>query len=216
MQFDIPALPPSDAYKLLASVVVPRPIALVTTVGPDGQSNAAPFSFFNLVGGSPPVVALGIADRTPGSPKDTRANIVRTGSFVVNLVDEALAEAMNICGIDFPFGQSEMDAAGLTPTASVAVLAPRIAESPVQLECRLAQSVEIGDNKIVLGEVVFLHIRDAFVDKEKLRVHTEALHLIGRMHGGGWYARTTDLFDMPRIPYAQWQAQHPDAPETTS
>jgi len=216
MQFDIPALPPGDAYKLLASVVVPRPIALVTTLGPEGQSNAAPFSFFNMVGSSPPVVALGIADRTLDSPKDTRANIVRTGSFVVNLVDEELADAMNICGIDFPPGQSEMDAAGLTSVASVAVPAPRIAESPVQLECRLAQIAEVGDNKIVLGEVVFLHIRDEFVDTEKLRVRTDALHLIGRMHGGGWYARTSDLFDMPRIAYAQWQAQRPEASERTS
>lgn len=216
MQLDIPALLPGDAYKLLASVVVPRPIALVTTREPDGQINAAPFSFFNLVGSSPPVVALGITDRTPGGPKDTRANIVREGSFVVNLVDEALAQAMNICGIDFPQGQSEMEAAGLTSSASVAVPAARIAESPVQLECRLAQIVTVGDNKIVLGEVVFLHIRDAFVDMEKLRVRTEALHLIGRMHGGGWYARTSDLFDMPRISYTQWQAQHPDAPDKAS
>ncbi len=216
MQFDISALPASDAYRLLASVVVPRPIALVTTTGPDEQINAAPFSFFNMVGSDPPVVALGITDRAPGSPKDTRANLVRTGCFVVNLVDEDLAEAMNICGIDFPQGESEMDAAGLTSTPSVAVSAPRIAESPVQLECRLAQVVSLGGNRIVLGEVVFLHIRDEFVDTEKRRVHTDALHLIGRMHGGGWYARTSDLFDMPRIPYAQWQAQHPDAPAGAS
>jgi len=212
MQFDIPNLAPGEAYKLLASVVVPRPIALVSTLGPDGQTNAAPFSFFNLVAVCPPVVALGIADRAPGSPKDTRANIVRTGSFVVNLVDEALAHPMNICGIDFPSGESELDAAHLTALPSVAVAAPRIAESPVQLECRLAQIVTLGDNNIVLGEVVFLHIRDEFVDTGKRRVHTDALHLIGRMHGGGWYARTSDLFDMPRIPYAQWHQEHPDAP----
>jgi len=209
MQFDIPALLPGDAYKLLASVVVPRPIALVSTLGPDRQVNAAPFSFFNLVGSSPPVVALGITDRAPGSPKDTRANIVREGSFVVNLVDEALAQAMNICGIDFPPEESEMDAAGLTVLASAVVSVPRIAESPVQLECRLAQIVEIGDNKIVLGEVVCLHIRDAFVDTEKLHVRTDTIRLIGRMHGGGWYARTSDLFDMPRIPYARQQQEHP-------
>ncbi len=212
MQFDIPNLPPGEAYKLLASVVVPRPIALVSTLGPDGQTNAAPFSFFNLVGVCPPVVALGIADRAPDSPKDTRANIVRTGGFVVNLVDEALAHPMNICGIDFPNGESELDAAHLTALPSVAVAAPRIAESPVQLECRLAQIVTLGDNNIVLGEVVFLHIRDEFVDTGKRRVHTDALHLIGRMHGGGWYARTSDLFDMPRIPYAQWREEPPDAP----
>lgn len=210
MQFDIPTLPPGDAYKLLASVVVPRPIALVSTLGPDGQTNAAPFSFFNLLGSSPPIVGLGITDRAPGSPKDTRANIVRTKAFVVNLVDEHLAEAMNICGIDFPPNRSEIDAARLTLQPSVAIDCPRIAQSPVQLECRLAEIVTLGGNTIVLGEVVFLHIRDEFMGGETRHVRADALGLIGRMHGGGWYARTSDLFDMPRIPYAQWQADHPD------
>lgn len=205
MQFDLQGEDKPQAYRLLASVVVPRPIALVTTLGGDGQVNAAPFSFFNLLGSSPPVVALGIANRDADTPKDTRANIERTGEFVVNLVGEALAEAMNICGIDFPAGISELDAACLTTLPSAQVSVPRLAESPVNLECRLHSVVPIGDNKVVLAEVVCLHIRDEFVDPDSLRVRTEALHLIGRMHGGGWYARTSDLFDLPRIPYEEWR-----------
>ena len=205
MQFDLKGKDKSQAYRLLASVVVPRPIALVTTLGPDGEVNAAPFSFFNLLGSSPPVVGLGIANRDPRTPKDTRANIECTGEFVVNLVSEDLAEAMNVCAVDFPVGVSELDAARLTALPSASVSAPRLAESDVHLECRLHSVVPIGDNRIVLAEVVRLHVRDEFVDPDTLRVRTEALGLIGRMHGGGWYARTTDLFDLPRIPYEEWQ-----------
>ena len=204
MQFDLQGADKSQAYRLLASVVVPRPIALVTTLGSDGTVNAAPFSFFNLVGSGPPVVTLGIANRDTETPKDTRANIERTGELVVNLVSEAIMDAMNICAVDFPPGVSELNAARLTTLPSATVAVPRLAESPVNLECRLHSIVPIGDNKIVLAEVIYLHIRDEFMDKETLRVRTEALALIGRMHGGGWYSRTTDLFEMPRIPLEDW------------
>lgn len=206
MQFDLQGADQSQAYRLLASVVVPRPITLVTTLGPDGAVNAAPFSFFNLLGSSPPVVALGIGDRGADTPKDTRANIERTGEFVVNLVGEGLAEAMNVCGIDFPAGVSELGAARLMTLPSALISVPRLAESPVHLECRLHSVVSVGDNRIVLAEVVCLHVRDEFLDGDpaRPRVRTEALHLIGRMHGGGWYARTTDLFDLPRIPYEEF------------
>ena len=207
MQFDLQGADKSQAYRLLASVVVPRPIALATTLGADGVVNVAPFSFFNLLGSSPPVVGLGIANRDTDTPKDTRANIERTGEFVVNLVGESLAEAMNVCGIDFPVGVSELDAARLSTLPSASVSAPRLAESDVHLECRLHSVVPIGDNRIVLAEVVFLHIRDELMDPETLRVRTEALALVGRMHGGGWYARTTDLFDLPRISYEEWEGR---------
>lgn len=207
MQFDLQGADKSQAYRLLASVVVPRPIALVTTLGPDGAVNAAPFSFFNLLGSSPPVVALGVGDRGPESPKDTRANIERAGEFVVNLVSEALAEAMNVCAIDFPAGVSELEQAHLTALPPAQVSVPRLAASPVHLECRLHSVVAVGDNRIVLAEVVCLHVRDEFLDGDpaRLRVRTEALGLIGRMHGGGWYTRTTNLFDLPRISYEERQ-----------
>ena len=198
MEFPIDTLDAGAAYKLLASVVVPRPIALVSTLGPDGVVNAAPFSFFNLVGSSPPTVALGITDKAAGTPKDTRANIVCSGEFVVNLVHFDLSEAMNQCAVALPAGESELERAGLTTLPSVRIAAPRLAEARVSLECRLHSVVEVGDNKIVLGEVVFLHIADEFVDPENSHVKAETLGLIGRMHGGGWYLKTTDLFDLPR------------------
>jgi flavin reductase (DIM6/NTAB) family NADH-FMN oxidoreductase RutF len=163
-----------------------------------------------MLGSSPPVVGVNIAnrDRAPGTPKDSRANIERTGEFVVNLVTEPLVEAMNICAVDFPAWVSELEQAHLTTLPSVQVAVPRLAESPVHLECRLHSLVPIGDNRIVLAEVVFLHIRDEFLDLEHLHVRTEALGLIGRMHGGGWYARTTDLFDLPRLSYDEWREAH--------
>ena len=206
MQFPIDTMDTAQSYRLLASVVVPRPIALVSTVDRSGVVNAAPYSFFNLLGSSPPVVALGIANKEAGSPKDTRANIAGTGEFVVNLVHAGLADAMNTCAIDFPAGESELAAAHLTTVASVRVAAPRLAEARVSLECRLHSIVEIGNNRIVLGEVVFLHIDDAFIEPGKMRVNVEQLELIGRMHGGGWYVHTTDLFDLPRPNYADWLA----------
>ena len=206
MQFPIDTMDTGQSYKLLASVVLPRPIALVSTLDENGAVNAAPFSFFNLLGSSPPTVALGITNKEAGTPKDTRANIARTGEFVVNLVHLGLADAMNACAIDFPAGVSELNAAGLTSAASVRVAAPRLAEARASLECRLHSIVEIGDNRIVLGEVVYLHLGDEFVDGD-LRVHAERLELIGRMHGGGWYVKTTDLFDLPRPNYADWLAK---------
>lgn len=207
MEFDLQGADKARAYQLLASVVVPRPIALVTTVGPNGLVNAAPFSFFNLMGGDPPAVAISITLRDAGVQKDSLSNIEMAGEFVINLVSEALAPVMTICAIDFPPGVSEPTEAGLTLLPSVKVAAPRLAESPVQLECRLYQVIEMGGNRIVLGKVVFLHVQDEFVDADTNRIHAEALGLIGRMHGGGWYARTTDLFEMPRIPYNEWHTR---------
>src|SRR5438093_13365215 len=138
MHFDLAAIPTSDAYKLLVSTVVPRPIALATTVDAAGRVNAAPFSFFNAVSSVPPVVVLGISPGagTDDGYKDTERNIRDTGEFVVNLVDEAIAERMNGCAVDFPNGIGELEHAELHPVPSVGVRPPRIAESPVSFECR--------------------------------------------------------------------------------
>jgi flavin reductase (DIM6/NTAB) family NADH-FMN oxidoreductase RutF len=122
-------------------------------------------------------------------------------------VDEALAEPMNVCAIDFPPGESELEAAGLTIEPSVQVKAPRIAQSPVSLECREHTTLSIGRNRIVLGEVLHLHIRDELVDAEKMHVHSEKMHAIGRMHGAGGYARTDDIFHIPRISHEEWTEQ---------
>ena len=208
MHFDLAAIPASDAYKLLVSTVVPRPIALATTVDAQGRVNAAPFSFFNAVSSIPPVVVLGISpgDSAGDGWKDTERNIRDTGEFVVNLVDEALAERMNICAVDFPKEIGELEKAGLRPLASVEVRPPRIAESPVSFECRRITGLSLGPRSTLeIGRVIHIHIRDDLVDPEKFYVATDKMRLIGRMHGRGWYARTSDLFLMDRISLADWK-----------
>ena len=208
MHFDLAAMPQSDAYKLLVSTVVPRPIALATTVDSAGRVNAAPFSFFNAVSSVPPVVVLGISpgDGAGDGYKDTERNIRDTGEFVVNLVDEALAERMNICAVDFPSAIGELDKAELHPLPSVGVRPPRIAEAPVSFECQRITGLSLGGGSTLeVGRVIHIHIRDDLVDPERYYVATDKMRLIGRMHGRGWYARTSDLFLMERMSFAEWQ-----------
>lgn len=196
-----------DIYKLLVNTVLPRPIALVTTVDAHGGVNAAPFSFFNVMGSEPPIVALGIEahpDR-PDGLKDTARNIARSGEFVVNLVDEALVGAMNVCALDFPAETDETSLAGLTLVPGRQLKAPRIAESPVQLECRQHTTLLIGPKRhLVIGQVVHLHIRDDIVN-ERLHIDPDRLGLVGRLHGNGWYARIADRFQAPRPTLENWQ-----------
>jgi flavin reductase (DIM6/NTAB) family NADH-FMN oxidoreductase RutF len=208
MHFDLTRIAETDAYKLLVSTVVPRPIALATTVDTKGRVNAAPFSFFNAVSSRPPVVVLGINGEGPGGGyKDTEQNIRDTGEFVVNLVDEAIAERMNVCAVDFPTEIGELEVAGLTPVAAAECRAPLIAESPVSFECKRLTGLSLGGNSMLeVGRVIHIHIRDDLVDPEKFYVATEKLRLVGRMHGRGWYARTSDLFLLDRLSHADWQA----------
>jgi flavin reductase (DIM6/NTAB) family NADH-FMN oxidoreductase RutF len=190
----------------LVSTVTPRPIAWISSLNQDGQLNAAPFSFFNVFAGDPPVVGIGIGSHEPGRAKDTRRNIRKTKEFVVNLVSEDMAEAMNITAIDFEPQVNETIEAELETIPSVHVKPPRIAASPVSMECELMQIVELGpDNGLVLGRVLAMHVRDDLViDPAKHYIDTPRLKLIGRMHGTGWYARTSDLFQMDRIPRGNW------------
>ena len=207
MMFDLAAISPTDGYKLIVSTVVPRPIAWVTTMDKDGVVNAGAFSFFNAVASNPMVVALGIGPKGSGV-KDTGENIRATGEFVVNLVSEETAERMNITAIDFPAGFDELAEAGLTQVPSGKVRPPRIAESPVSLECRTHTIVGVGKHAVVLGEVLAVWVRDDCVlDAAKFYVDTPKLGLIGRMHGAGWYARTTDRMLMERIKLDEWQAK---------
>jgi flavin reductase (DIM6/NTAB) family NADH-FMN oxidoreductase RutF len=186
------------AYQLLASVVTPRPIAFVTTLSPDGKINAAPFSFFNLFGANPPILAFAPADRENGTPKDTALNIRATHEFVVNLVDEPIAEAMNKCAASLPYGENELVHAGLTALPSSLVKPPRIAESPVSMECVEWGTLQIGENRLVIGVIKRLHLRDDLFDAEKKRIHSDKLHVIGRMASPYWYCRTRDRFEMIR------------------
>ena len=205
MQFKIADLAGRDAYKLLTGLVVPRPIAFVTTVSGEGDVNAAPFSYFNLMGSDPPVVVVGPGDHA-GRPKDTARNIRETGHFVVNLVDEVIAERMNLAATDFPHGTNELERVGLTSAPSAMVDVPRIAEAPASLECREAATVSVGRSRIVVGEVLVLHVRDELVDPEKMYIDAEKLRAVGRM-GGSQYARTSERFEMQRLTYEEWQAR---------
>jgi len=199
MEIDYSALSQKDRYKLLVAAVTPRPIALVSTADLQGKTNVAPFSFFNAISDDPPAVAIGVNASQPGHVKDTARNIRATGEFVVNLVDETIAQGMNLCGVDHPPEVSEFDVAGFTPVPGVKVGAPRVAEAPISLECRRLANVELGIGRnVVIGEVIYMHVRDDLFDPEKRYIHADRLRLIARMHGAGWYARTTDLFDMPR------------------
>lgn len=198
MEFDLLGEHASRAYPLLASLVTPRPIALVTTLGPDGVVNVAPFSFFNVMGASPPIVAFAPGDRDDGTPKDTALNIRARQEFVVNLVDEAIAEAMNRCAASLPYGRSELEAAGLTTEPSTTVAVPRLREAPASLECREWGTLRIGENRVVIGLVLRAFVRDDLIDVEHLRIRSERYRIIGRMAAPHWYCRTTDRFEMRR------------------
>jgi len=206
MLFDFAVLSPKDHYKLLAATVVPRPIAWVVTLSPEGILNAAPYSFFNVLSGDPPLVAIGIGGRAPGDVKDTGGNIRTTGQFVVNLVDAATAEAMNVTAIDFPPEVDEIAQAGLTTIPSTYVRPPRIAESPVALECERFTTLEVGSERaLVLGRVLAMHVRDdAVLDPARCYIDTPKLDLIGRMAGAGGYVHTSDRFELPRIAPQDW------------
>jgi len=202
MIFRFAEMAPKDVYKLLTGFVIPRPIALVSTCDAEGRVNAAPFSFFNVFGEDPAVLVLGLEARSDGSLKDTARNIRTTGEFVVNLVDEAITESMNICAVDAPAGVSEADLAGLTSVPSTLVAAPRLAQSPVSLECRLMQVIVCGGNRnLILGEIHLMHVRDGLVEPDSLRLVPEAYSPIGRLFGP-WYARQGDRFEMTRPSWA--------------
>lgn len=203
MLFDFESLAGEQRYKLLTATVTPRPIAWVTTCSAKGELNAAPYSFFNVMGHTPPTVAIGLLPSATGGFKDTATNILATGEFVINLVSEEMAEAMNQTCVAAPHGVDELKLAGLEGIASEAVRPPRIAGAPVAMECRVLSSMVTGPSQtIVIGTVVRMHIVDRFVmDADRCHVDTPALNLIGRMHGSGWYTRSQDLFQLDRPVY---------------
>jgi flavin reductase (DIM6/NTAB) family NADH-FMN oxidoreductase RutF len=202
MQID-PALHSyADNYKILTNVVVPRPIAWVTSRDQSGVVNLAPFSFFNAVGSDPIYVIVSIGLRDDGSLKDTARNIEAGGEFVVNLVTEPLLAAMNISAAEFPPDASELSAADLKSAPCVRVGVPRLADSQVSLECKLFQSHSLGTNTLYIGEVVMFHVADDLLGP-RLRIKNFAP--IGRLGSPSMYCRTTDRFELPRISHAEWQ-----------
>ncbi|MBO6561048.1 MAG: flavin reductase family protein [Nisaea sp.] len=197
--FNLADLSPADAYKLMRNVVTPRPIALVTTIDEEGVVNAAPFSFFNAIAFDPCMVVLGLEARPDGSPKDTSRNIRTTREFVVNMVDRAMAEQMNLCSTPLPHGESEIPLAGFTTTPSEQVAPPRIAEAPAILECTRHTTLELGNRReIVVGEVRAIAVRDdLLLNEEKLHIDHVGLDTIARL-GANFYATSRDTFEMVR------------------
>lgn len=198
MELDLQGEHASRAYAVLSALVTPRPIAWVTTIDASGVVNAAPFSFFNVLGANPPIVGFCPGDRDDGTPKDTALNIRRSHQFVVNLVDEAVAQAMNLTAATLPFGVSELTAAGLTGVPSSVVMPPWIAEAPASLECVEWGTLQIGGNRLIIGLVKRIHVRDDLFDPVTLRVRTEQYEVIGRMASPDWYCHTRDRFEMKR------------------
>ena len=200
MLIDIASANYLDVYHLLIGIVTPRPIAWVTTVDPKGRVNLAPFSFFNAFSGNPPVVVFSPTLRRDGGKKDTLRNVEATREFVLNAAVESLAEKINLSSKDLPYGESEVDLTGLKLLPSMKVRPPRIAETPVTMECKLMQIVPLGKGPIagnlVIGEVLVMHIDDAVLDT-KGRIDPRKLQTISRL-GGDFYCRTTDLFEMKR------------------
>ncbi|MBP9902335.1 MAG: flavin reductase family protein, partial [Verrucomicrobia bacterium] len=170
MELDLEGQHADRAYALLAALVTPRPIAWVTTLGPDGVVNAAPFSFFNVLGANPPILGFCPGDRDDGTPKDTARNLRLNHEFVVNLVDEQVAAAMNATAAALPYGVSELAAAGLTTVPSSTVKPPRIAEAPASLECTEWGTLLIGGNRLVIGLVKRIQVRDELFDSQTQRI----------------------------------------------
>jgi flavin reductase (DIM6/NTAB) family NADH-FMN oxidoreductase RutF len=202
MQIDPSLQTKADNYKLLTNLVVPRPIAWVTSMNQAGIVNLAPFSFFNAVGSNPLYVIVSVGRRDTGEPKDTAINIQTSREFVVNLVTEELLDAMTISAADFPPDQSELTAAHLHTAPSARVKVPRLAEVQASLECRLFSSQPLGANILFIGEVVMFHVAEHLLGE---RLHINNFAPIGRLGSPSVYCRTTDRLDLPRVSYADWK-----------
>ena len=206
MQYAASDVAPHERYKILAAFVLPRPIAWLTTIGPTGVVNAAPFSFFNVFAEDPPLVMIAINKRADGRIKDSWANIERTGEFVVNLTDEPLARAMHDSSGDFPPDMGEPDYLGLKTAPSVDIKPPRLADAPWAMECKTWQVINVKeDRQLVIGEGLRFHIRDELWDPKAMRVHMERYHPVGRMFADR-YCRTDDRMEFPAAPVVKAKA----------
>lgn len=203
--FDFAALGERDRYKLLIGTVIPRPIAFVTSVDEHGVVNAAPYSFFNCLSADPAIVAIGVENKKDMSFKDTGHNVRMTEQFTVNIVDDAMLEAMNICAIPFPPDVDELAVSGLTAVAGTHVRCPRILEAPASLECRRYMTLEVGRSReIILGEVLGVFVRDGLVDPVTKHVDQHGIDAVGRLGGHG-YSRIREQFDLNTISLQGWE-----------
>ncbi|MBM7046243.1 flavin reductase family protein [Rhizobium lusitanum] len=193
--FDFTTLSARERYKLMIGTIIPRPIALVTTVDELGRVNAAPFSFFNCLSADPPILALGVENNPDMSFKDTGHNIRMTEVFTVNIVSVAIAEAMHRCAAKYPRGIDELKEAGLTAMPGIKVASPWIAEAPASFECRRHITLELGKSRqIIMGEIIYAHYREGAVD-ERLHVDPDVIDAIARL-GGDTCSTIRDRFDM--------------------
>jgi flavin reductase (DIM6/NTAB) family NADH-FMN oxidoreductase RutF len=203
-QLDPQALGERETYKLLIGCVVPRPIAWVSTVDRSGARNLAPFSFFNAIGSNPPAISVSISyTNSADQRKDTLRNIVDTNEFVVNIVDEDLAQVMNVTAANYPPSADEFEAAGVAAMASAAVRAPRVADAPVSLECTLHTLVPVGQGPgsatLVIGVIQLFHVRTDIIN-ERHYIDITKLRPIARLAGSS-YAYVHETFDMIRPVY---------------
>jgi flavin reductase (DIM6/NTAB) family NADH-FMN oxidoreductase RutF len=205
VQFDPHVIDSTAMYKLLIGSVVPRPIAWVSSVDADGVRNLAPFSYFMAITHDPPTVAFSSGPRGADvgggvrGKKDTLHNVEVTREFVVNVVDDALAEAMNVTSGDYAADVDEFTKAGLEAASSVTVRAPRVAAAPVSMECRLAQIIPVGNlpHHLIVGEIVHMHVRDDVYDPATGRLDMHRLKPVGRL-AGHLYTHVHDIFEMKR------------------
>lgn len=200
MELDFTQLPQPSRYKLLTALVVPRPIGWITSLSATGVLNAAPYSFFNVLGNTPPIVAFGPSFLPDGSPKDTLRNVEATGEFVVNIVAPEAVQAMHQTAASYGPDVSEVAELGLETQASLVVRVPRLALSQVHLECRYETTVVLGQNHVVFGRIVHMHAPDDIVDPQTFHVRPGAFQAVGRLQGPGQYATTRDQLDLGPIP----------------
>jgi flavin reductase (DIM6/NTAB) family NADH-FMN oxidoreductase RutF len=205
--FDFAQLTERERYKILIGTVIPRPVALVTTVSMDGVPNAGPFSFFNVLTHDPAIVAIGVENYADMRFKDTARNIRETGEFTVHIVDDALVSQMEICAIKFGPDVDELREAGLDTTPGLMVRSPRILAAPAALECRRHTTLQVGPaREIILGEVLGVYVRSDAVDPSNLHIDQQIMDAIGRM-GGHTYTRTRDQFDVKTLTPEEWAAR---------
>jgi flavin reductase (DIM6/NTAB) family NADH-FMN oxidoreductase RutF len=204
--FDFSQLTAHERYKLLIGAVIPRPIALITTVGRDGRANAGPFSFFNVLTHDPAIVAVGVENYPDGRFKDTARNIRETEEFTIHICDSALVDQMEICAIKFGPETDELQEAGLATVPGRHVGSPRIVKAPAALECKRMMTLEVGPaREIILGKVVGIFVREGLVDDETLHIDQIGMDAVGRL-GGHLYARQRDQFEVVTQTPEQWHA----------
>lgn len=197
MDLNLSELPRIERYKLLTGLVIPRPIAWISTVNEQGVANCAPFSFFNAISEDPPLCVVSFSPRSDGQVKHSLKNIERTGEFVVNLVDEATANAMHLSSHEYPEEESEFEKTGLTPAPAMLISHPRIGEAAASFECKVERRIELGPGReMILGRILLIHARDGIIDPVSKRISEDHYRPVGRLFANR-YCTTRQRFELP-------------------